>query len=266
MVKKIIQKIFSIKRKDNNRKQITILGLKISYKSPKKISNRILLAQIDELTKTVANIDFKQNLVMDYFMEAKEAKQATGNLRKFQKQDIELLKEFLRICDKHNLRYWLDFGSLLGAVRHKGFVPWDDDCDVSMPESDFIKLQELIENEIDDTMKYLYWVKGGMGRFVFKKDKLNSFLDIYCYEELDNAYQFKMKVDNIHDRAIIPANILFPTNYINFEGMNVKCPNDYDTYLRIRYGNYEVMPKSPHIEDGHVFVNEYIDFYEGELK
>lgn len=263
-MKKILQKVFSIKRKDNNRKQIIILGLKITYKCYKKISNEILLAQINEITKTITNINFKQNLVMDYFLNASDAKQATGNLRKFQEQDVELLKEFIRICEKYNLRYWLDFGSLLGAVRHKGFVPWDDDCDVSMPESDFIKLQKIIDEEIKEDMKYIHWVEGGMGRFVFKHDKLNSFLDIYCYEELGQAYQFKMKVDNIHDRAIVPEDILFPNNYINFEGLNIKCPNDYDTYLRIRYGNYEVMPKSPHIEEGHISVNEYINFYEGE--
>lgn len=262
---KILQKIFSIKRKDNNRKQITILGLKISYKYPKKISNSILLAQIDELTKTIANIDFKQNLVMDYFMEAKEAKQATGNLRKFQKQDVELLKEFVRICDKHNLRYWLDFGSLLGAVRHKGFVPWDDDCDVSMPESDFLKLQEIVDEEINFDMKYLHWVQGKMARFVYKNDDLNSFLDIYAYKEERKFLTTMLPFTNIHARTPVNTDIIMPTSETIFEGIKVKIPNKYDIYLKIRYGNYNQLPKHPNYEIGHETINEYINFYEKEV-
>lgn len=51
--------------------------------------------------------------------------------------------QFDKVCRKHNLKYFLSFGSLLGAVRHKGFVPWDDDIDVNMPRSDYEKLKLL---------------------------------------------------------------------------------------------------------------------------
>lgn len=54
--------------------------------------------------------------------------------------EIDLLLEFDRVCKKHGLKYFLAFGSLLGAIRHQGFIPWDDDMDVVMPRDDYQKL------------------------------------------------------------------------------------------------------------------------------
>lgn len=56
---------------------------------------------------------------------------------------LKLLDVFVRICDEHNLRYWLDYGTLLGAMRHDGFIPWDDDLDVSMPLMDYKKFLKI---------------------------------------------------------------------------------------------------------------------------
>lgn len=71
-----------------------------------------------------------------------------GKLRMFQEAGIELLKIFDEICRKHNLKYWMDYGTLLGAVRHKGYIPWDDDLDVCMMSDDFYKFQEIIDEEL----------------------------------------------------------------------------------------------------------------------
>ena len=64
-------------------------------------------------------------------------------LKELQECEFEMLVKFRDYCDKHNLRYYLCGGTLIGAIRHKGFIPWDDDIDVMMPRPDLDKFLEL---------------------------------------------------------------------------------------------------------------------------
>jgi len=73
-------------------------------------------------------------------------------LREAQLIMLEMLVEFDAICKKHKLTYWLDSGTLLGAVRHKGFIPWDDDIDLSMPLEDYLNFQEIAESELSENI------------------------------------------------------------------------------------------------------------------
>ena len=61
--------------------------------------------------------------------------------------EIDLIEELKRVCKKYNLIFCADSGTLLGAVRHKGFIPWDDDIDVAMPREDYEKLLQIANNE-----------------------------------------------------------------------------------------------------------------------
>ena len=75
--------------------------------------------------------------------------QEGSNLRKVQLRAIAMLTEVDRICRKHNLRYWIDYGTLLGYKRHEGkFIPWDDDLDVDMPSEDYRKFIEIAKTEL----------------------------------------------------------------------------------------------------------------------
>lgn len=57
--------------------------------------------------------------------------------RELQLSLLYILNIFTALCDKNGLQYWLDAGTFLGAVRHKGFIPWDDDIDLCMPRKDY---------------------------------------------------------------------------------------------------------------------------------
>lgn len=68
------------------------------------------------------------------------------SLRELQLAELEILMEFDRFCRENQLRYSLAGGTLLGAIRHKGFIPWDDDIDVCMPRPDYEKFVRLFQN------------------------------------------------------------------------------------------------------------------------
>lgn len=71
-------------------------------------------------------------------------------LKKLQMVELNILKDFVRVCDSNNLKYYILAGTLLGAVRHKGFIPWDDDIDVGMPRADFEKFINIYYQELSE--------------------------------------------------------------------------------------------------------------------
>lgn len=73
---------------------------------------------------------------------------------------LDLFKDFKRVCEKHNIRYFLIGGTALGAIRHQGFIPWDDDLDIGMPRKDYDKLMTL-----KDEFSHPYFLQN------FKTDK-----------------------------------------------------------------------------------------------
>ena len=76
-----------------------------------------------------------------------------ADVRKIQLMVLNLMLEFERICKKHGLRYYLAGGTILGGIRHKGFIPWDDDMDITMPRPDYDKFLKIAQKELPDDMK-----------------------------------------------------------------------------------------------------------------
>ena len=72
-----------------------------------------------------------------------------NKLRRLQAIELSILRSVKEICDKHQLTYYLAYGTLLGAVRHEGFIPWDDDVDILMPRPDFERFMYLADHELE---------------------------------------------------------------------------------------------------------------------
>lgn len=68
---------------------------------------------------------------------------------------LDIYEEFCRVCERHGLRHYVVSGTLLGAIRHKGFIPWDDDFDLAMPRPDYEKLKAIFRNEFPNHLKFM---------------------------------------------------------------------------------------------------------------
>ena len=67
--------------------------------------------------------------------------------------DLDIVKEFIKVCEKHHLKYYIIGGTFLGAIRHQGFIPWDDDVDIAMPRRDFEKFLMIADSELPKNLR-----------------------------------------------------------------------------------------------------------------
>lgn len=148
-----------------------------------------------------------------------------NTLKEIQKQEFDILCELRRICGKHGLTYYITAGTLLGAVRHGGFIPWDDDIDVAMPVKDFRHFAKLCRSELD-------------GQFFFqdcKSDRHYPFHFAKIRKHNTEVYDPFLRNLDIHKGLYID---IFPL---------VKCPNSEAAAKRffkaVEFITYSIMAK-----------------------
>lgn len=118
-----------------------------------------------------------------------EMPKAQGELRLYQMGCVQLLKEFDQLCAKHNINYWISSGTLLGAERHGGFIPWDDDVDLGIMREDLDRLREAIESEPDYRLSEAYdgYVYSYQVRFMYANEAIPCFLDLFIFDYTNNG-------------------------------------------------------------------------------
>lgn len=118
-------------------------------------------------------------------------------LRAAQLKMLDILLEIDRVCKKNNLTYWIDFGTLLGAVRHKGFIPWDDDIDISMTTESYNRFKEIAPTELGpdfilQTEKTQPFARQGRGMF---KVRLKNTMYLMQHDSVRQPYSKGLFVD-----------------------------------------------------------------------
>lgn len=138
--------------------------------------------------KSIAHENLKRINKLDYCLlpDITTLPPARGIRRELQLANLKILIEVDKFCKKHNIRYWLSYGTLLGAVRHKDYIPWDDDIDISMLRSDYDKIIELFNKENPDSQIQLTYFSGPNGSSNMVKMRHKEipelFIDIFPYE------------------------------------------------------------------------------------
>lgn len=208
--RQFFDKVNNLLEKADSLKQILESGVKNSYNHRNELYNQ-MSGKIDGLANEVRRLHeenvrleriithyHKQDMQMFWEEYRKDGEstvdaqkrfflalpKAQGVNRNLQLLEKDLLKAFIEICEKNQLDYWVYAGSLLGAVRHKGFIPWDDDVDTCMAREDIDRLREILKNneEYRLTVKYDAWGFCKQIRFCYKDSKLPVFIDVFPFD------------------------------------------------------------------------------------
>lgn len=176
----------------NNKKKISliffIIGIILFLVSIKQSLDSFI---DKKLKKTNQEIHLIRSMI-EATSDITQLRKATGGLRISQNVSATILKRFDKIAKEHNVKYWLDWGTLLGAVRHKGFIPWDDDIDIAMEREDFEKIIPILEKEFENSDYKL--LKNGLISLQYKDAPAN--IDIFPFdkgysEELIEGKEYK---------------------------------------------------------------------------
>lgn len=155
-----------------------------------------------------------------------------AELRKVQLIQLQIAKEIKRICDKNDIDYILDSGTLLGAVRHKGFIPWDDDMDIGMTRKNYNRFIEAAKTELGDEYFLQTWETDKNYPMPFAKIRLNGtkfvenvferaemhqgiYVDVFPYDVWPESRRKQKRL--YRKRLYIQSMIMMKCHYLKFK-------------------------------------------------
>ena len=217
IMKNLIQNIFSITDYGETHHLLKLFGVKIKF--PKR--------EFAKKKKESPYYYYKKNNI-----DITTIPPATGQIRDIQLANLALLKELDYVCKQNGLKYWLDFGTLLGAVRHKGFIPWDDDIDVSMLREDYNKIIDAFNTSSRNPDIYAEEVLLPKSQVLIKikhKKCPHLFVDIFPYD-------FSNKKQDTNGRKVSTEGLIRIRKTIS-DNKNLKTIDDIKTMSKRMFEN-----------------------------
>lgn len=152
-----------------------------------------------------------------------------GKLDRIKALEMEIMREIDRICKKHNITYFLVGGTLLGAVRHKGFIPWDDDMDIGMLRDDYDKFRKVCPQELQSHLSYQSHIEETTSHYIFDKVRLK---DTYFNTKFSNRF------DDIQNGIFIDVLVFDKTgNNKKIQKAHIKLIKIFRRLINVRWVN-----------------------------
>lgn len=213
-----------------------------------------------------------------------------STLRKAQLRMVDMLIYFDKICRENKLEYWLSGGTLLGAVRHKGFIPWDDDIDVCMRRKDAEKLFQILDKKPQktdfvpqthktDKFHYVFWnrirdVKSANVSHSYVQDNLKYkglAIDVFTMDDNIKDKLKKATITIYHHLILMPLNsnkpfykklrIFVPTSYLFIRKICLPIARMFSFFHKNEYMTYSYcLPWNQKIKNEIIFPLKKIEF------
>lgn len=192
-----MKKVFEIRTDEFCRRSLLLFGKRILRWTSSKLLLRDLHSRMSILSTAV---------------DITKLPPARGYLREVQLAKEAILSEIDRICSEQGITYWLDFGTLLGAVRHGGFIPWDDDIDLGMMRDDCERFMQACNSDAYPGMRAeLYHFRKWNLVNVFHQDAGKCGVDIFAYDSYHSSLgsvqeriELTERVHKMQQQATVP--------------------------------------------------------------
>lgn len=160
-----------------------------------------------------------------------------ATLKKLQEVEVLMLRDIIEVCEKNNIGYFLVYGSLIGAIRHHGFIPWDDDMDIAMLRNDYEKFADIFDSEMGEKYDLMTPLREkGFSSTVIKVEKKGTtfipehsktmkcrqgiFIDIFVYDKVSSdKKQYRKQARKARLFSMLMFLIGSPNPEINIKGL-----------------------------------------------